>query len=105
MIDLREFPSRLRACAAGESIDDLEEWFDSSSWNVHQENNQTLIDLVFYIESLFSAHLDGRMSDEAIRVEFANLANSLEYPAAENRFGDPYPVSGYSSGSAINVAA
>jgi hypothetical protein len=89
MIDLSEFASRLRRCADGQSIEDFEEWFDSASWNVHQENNEVLTDFVFRVESLLSAYAEGRLSGESVREQLKGLAIVLRpFPwiqSAENR--------------------
>lgn len=67
MLDFQELGNQLSACARGRvSIEDFEEWFDENSWNVHQQPNQRLIDVVFEIESLFSAHQGGRLNRQSL---------------------------------------
>ena len=78
MLHSKELADQLKRCADGlVSIEDVEEWFDLDSWNVHQQHNKDLTDAVFRVEYLFSSLNDGRLTvPEALR-EFAATAQSL----------------------------
>jgi hypothetical protein len=79
MLDSREFAERLRACADGSaSIEDFEEWFDSKSWNIHQQNDSELSSAVGRVEALYSAYYDHRLDECMVRSELAELANTID---------------------------
>ena len=43
------------------SLDAFEDWFSTASWDIHKQNDQSLIDFVFAIEALLSQyHLEGQ---------------------------------------------
>jgi len=107
MLQPEEFENQLRRCADGQlSIEDFEEWFALSSWNVHQQRDKHLTDTVFRVEHLFSSLSDGRLKlPDALR-EFAEAATLLanvqslrrERNAISRRAGgfQPAPPSPYS---------
>jgi len=77
-MDANEFVYRLQLCADGDlSIDDMEGWIDSNSWNVHKDSPSAIADAVFEFEALYSAYSDDRMSQPAVRAELHELAESL----------------------------
>jgi hypothetical protein len=77
MMDSNEFAKRLLFCANGDiSIEELEGWFDSNSWNVHQQGIEALTNAVFEFEEIYSAYIDGRMGEHEVRHEMRRLANA-----------------------------
>ena len=78
MLNRADFAERLQSCAdAKSSVDEFEDWFEDSSWNVHQSGDRELTTAVFRIESWLSARNEGRLSDNAIRSRFGDLANAI----------------------------
>jgi hypothetical protein len=59
------------------SIEEFEDWFDRSSWNVHQQNDQRLTDAVFAIEAIFSDYYSMRLSADSVKAELCRVADRL----------------------------
>lgn len=76
MIAAMDLLNKLRSTAVL-SIEDFEEWFDHSSWNVHQQNDQRLTDTVFAIEAIFSDYYSMRLSTDSVKTELRRLADRL----------------------------
>lgn len=75
MIEFQELSNRLADCAAERiSLGQFEDWFVLNSWNIHQANDQELVDAVFRIEALLSGHLDNRIDSATLLRAFGNLA-------------------------------
>jgi hypothetical protein len=78
MLDAIELSNRLRQCADGKcSIEELEGWFDSNSWNVHQLGDLRLVDTVFEFETLYTAYAEGRLSKKEMREAVGLLSSAL----------------------------
>ena len=77
-MDSYQFANRLRQCSQGDlSIGALEEWLDSSSWNVHMQPNEALTDAVFEFEELYSVYCDGRIENSELQGWLGSLADAL----------------------------
>jgi hypothetical protein len=78
MLHSQDLAEQLMLCADGQlSIEDFEEWFALSSWNVHQQQNKELTDAVFRVEYLFSSLNDGHLKVRDVSREFAELAAAM----------------------------
>jgi hypothetical protein len=116
MLNFQELANELIACADGQiSVEDFEEWFDQNSWNVHQQQEQNLIDMVFRVEALFSAYAGGRLDRQGLLREFRGVVNSIRPLANQPLFDQPSaknsncesqytPIPGTSTSNAFNVA-
>jgi len=79
MLSARELVDQLLASAEGKvSIEDFEEWFGSASRNVHQQQDQDLIDSVFHLESLFSDYSGNRIGRSELLRSFEAIAVELK---------------------------
>ena len=87
MMDAKEFAERLRNAR---TIEDFEDWFDSSSWDVHQQGDAALTAAVFEFEELYSAHLDGRMGPDSVRQEMHRLAGTVRPFAPASGYARPF---------------
>jgi hypothetical protein len=78
MLNFQELANRLAACANGQiPVEDFEDWFDENSWNVHQQQNQGLVDAVFQVEALFSAHQSGLLNQQSLLQKFRELQGTV----------------------------
>jgi hypothetical protein len=75
MLDRQQFAEQLRLCADKQhSIATFDEWFEESSWNVHQQNDILLENVVFEIESLYTAFSEGRISEKELLAAFLEFS-------------------------------
>ena len=78
MLDAQKLAERLRECASGKlSLAEFEDWFVLRSWDIHRQQDQSLIDWVFEIEALFSAHHDQQLSTGDLSQQFGELAKTI----------------------------
>ena len=79
MPDFQELSGHLADCAQGKlSLGDFEDWFVRNSWNVHQSQDDNLIQAVFAIEELLSAEADARIDKTTLLRRFQELAQRLD---------------------------
>jgi hypothetical protein len=79
MLELQELSGHLADCSQGKlSLGDFEDWFARNSWNVHQSEDDSLIDAAFAIEELLSAEADARIDRATLLRRLCQLALLLE---------------------------
>ena len=87
-----DFLKKLRSCTDGDiSIEDFEEWFDSSSWGVHETGVDVLVAAVFDIESIlgryFSGEMDAAMARRHMFAAGTSLQTALKFMAEQMASG------------------
>ena len=79
MLNAEEIRKRLASYISREtSLDEFEDWFVSSSWNVAQTSPPDAQKLVFEIESRLSEYSGNHISEDALRRALAQLIQSVE---------------------------
>ena len=79
MLASHELSERLADCSRGSlSLGDFEDWFVRNSWNVHQSQDDNLIQAAFAIEELLSAEADARIDNATLLRWFQQLAQRLD---------------------------
>jgi hypothetical protein len=79
MLESQELSERLADCSRGSlSLGDFEDWFVRNSWNVHQSQDDNLIQAAFAIEELLSAEADARIDSATLLCRFYQLTLLLD---------------------------
>ena len=79
MLDFHELAGHLADCSQGKlSLGDFEDWFVRNSWNVHQSQDDNLIQAAFAIEELLSAESDARIDSATLLRRFYQLTLLLD---------------------------
>ncbi|MGH9784050.1 MAG: hypothetical protein ACRD88_07675, partial [Terriglobia bacterium] len=73
----------------------------SFSWQIHESGDREAQTIAYQIRSILNQH-DNDLSEEALRLELANVL----HPFAENQAGNPspFPIQASNAESANNVA-
>ena len=89
------------------SLEELEDWSASFSWNIHRSDDEQAQAIAYQVRGILNEYSDD-VSEERIRKELAELRARVEaanFPFAENRYGGPSSAPETTMPLAINVAA
>jgi len=89
MLESLELSERLADCSQGElPLGSFEDWFVRNSWNVHQSQDEHLIDVAFEIEELLSAESDARIDSAVLLRRFEELSFLLRASTLSVKIGN-----------------
>jgi hypothetical protein len=81
MVSAADIRSRVSQLLSGVvSLDEFDEWFSASTWNMHRDSDQEAQELAGAIELLLAEHSSGHLTDGDLRIKlspFADLATAF----------------------------